>query len=272
MTKISQFAFQNCTGLTSITIPDGVTEIWDYAFTDCTGLTSVTIPASVTFMGEGAFDGCTGLTGVYISDLAKWCAINFGYKSETNPLYYAHNLYLNNQLVTELIIPDSVTKISHTAFQNCTVLTSVTIPASVTSIGNYAFQGCTELTTVNWNATACKYAGSSNKPSFWAGRIRTLNIGENVTTIPAYAFSNCSALTSVTIPASVTSIGDYAFEYCEGLISVTMLPTTPPTLTSSPFVACSKLAKIIVPAGTGDTYKTAAKWSNYADKIVEATV
>ena len=97
-------AFSNCTGLTSVTIPNSVTSIGYFAFSNCTGLTSVTIPNSVTSIGDKTFVSCTGLTSV--------------------------------------TIPNSVTSIGYDAFSYCTGLTSVTIPNSVTSIGANAFNYC----------------------------------------------------------------------------------------------------------------------------------
>ena len=138
VTSIGISAFMYCGGLTSVTIPDSVTSIGSYAFEGCTGLTSVTIPDSVTSIGDYAFRYCGSLTSVYISDIAAWCGIDFG-GSSANPLSYAHNLYLNGKLVTDLTIPDSVTSIGSYAFYGCSGLTSITIPDSVTSIGSMVF-------------------------------------------------------------------------------------------------------------------------------------
>ena len=162
VTSIGDDAFRSCTGLTSVTIPDSVTSIGWSAFEDCTGLTSVTIGNSVESIGDYAFDGCTGLTEVYYTgDIAGWCGISFG-DEYANPLYYAGNLYIDGQSVTDLVIPDSVTEIKGYAFYGCTGLTSVTIGTSVTSIGRYAFSGCTELSSVVFGDTEGWQVSSSS--------------------------------------------------------------------------------------------------------------
>ncbi|MBR3612163.1 MAG: leucine-rich repeat domain-containing protein [Bacteroidaceae bacterium] len=152
VTSIGGYAFCGCEGLTSVIIPNGIESIGAYAFSGCSALESVTIPSSVTNVGAYAFNGCLGLTGVYISDLSAWCKIDFdkyGYNifetGVTNPLYYANNLYINGELVTNLVIPNDITEINPLAFDGCINLVSITIPAGVTSIGSFAFRGCTRL-------------------------------------------------------------------------------------------------------------------------------
>lgn len=129
------------------------------AFQNNTSLTSVKLPLTLKTIGDSAFDGCNNLTSVYITDIAKWCTINFG--AEGNPLIYAHNLYLNGELVTELVIPDSVTSIEAYAFSGYSSLTSVTIGNSVTTIGGYAFYGCSSLTSIYCMAQTPPAIGSS---------------------------------------------------------------------------------------------------------------
>ena len=110
-------------------------------------ITAVVIPSTIKSIGVEAFVDLYGLTGVYISDLAAWCNISF-VGSASNPLEYAHHLFLNNSEITDLTIPDGVTSIGTRAFYGCSGLASVTIPNSVTNIGGRAFQDCTGIKTV----------------------------------------------------------------------------------------------------------------------------
>ena len=185
-------------------------------FYECSGLTSVAIPKSVTSMAEGAFSFSVHyqprkFASVHISDIATWCNIKFEGNLTSNPLSFAHHLYLNGEEVKDLVIPTGVESIEKYAFVGCSGLTSVTIPNSVTSIGEYAFSGCSGLTSVT--------------------------IPNSVTSIEHGTFSGCFGLTSVNIPNSVTSIGECAFQGCYGLTSVT-IPNSVTRIESGAFVAC----------------------------------
>ncbi len=230
MTSIGEYAFYNCFGLTSVTIPNSVTSIGSSAFRGCSGLTSVTIPNSVTSIGNEAFENCSGLTSV--------------------------------------TIPNSVTSIGSDAFSLCSGLTSVTIPNSVTRIGIDAFSQCyfarenfvnnSTLSSDNdWGATLCDKEtedgllinnNSVVKCRKWA---TSVSIPNSVTSIGNYAFDCCINLTSVTIPNSVTSIGISAFYWCSGLTSVT-IPNSVTSIGIQAFLGCSGLTSVSI--GKNVTY------------------
>lgn len=140
-------AFANCTALSYVYIPASVVTIGGGAFTNCTSLTSITIPPSVRTVGGSAFYQCHALKSVYISDLKAWCYIDFHLDS-ANPLFNNANLYLQDQLVTELVIPEGVFMIKEAAFSGCSSIQSVIVPEGVKAIQKYAFRGCPNLVSV----------------------------------------------------------------------------------------------------------------------------
>ena len=171
VTNIGEWAFGSCSGLTSVTIPNSVTSIGSYAFSYCSGLTSITIPKSVSSIGICTFRDCTNLTSVTIPN------------SVTNIGSYA---FLHCTSLTSVTIPNSVATIESHAFSGCSGLTSVTIPNSVMDIGSYAFYSCTGLSSIT--------------------------IPNSVTSIESYAFMDCSGLTSITSEATIPpSCGDASF-------------------------------------------------------------
>jgi len=286
--------FYGCSNLTTVTFGDNVENIPSFAFYSCSGLTSITIPDCVTSIGSSAFSGCTGLTSVYYTgDVAGWCGIEFG-SVNANPLYYAHNLYINDEFVIDLVIPDGVTSIGGSAFYGCTGLTSVTIGNGVTSIGNFAFRGCTGLTfiTIPDGVTSIgnsAFSGCTGLTSVTIGNgvtsigsdafsgctgLTSVTIGNGVTSIGNYAFSGCTGLTSVVISDSLESIGGWVFDDCLGLTSMVLLAIEPPAMDvhgifgyHSTYGKKMPPCMISVPAASVDTYKSASGWSDYAEYI-----
>ena len=243
-----------------------VTSIRERAFEDYSRLTSVTIPNSVTSIGENAFTGCSGLTSVHISDIASWCNIKFKYGS--NPLLYAHHLYLNGEEVKDLVIPNSVRSIGERAFCGCSGLTSVTIPNSVTSIGGWAFYGCKGLTSVTIPNSVTSIEGSAFSD---CSALTSVTIPNTVTSIGGSAFSYCKGLTSVTIGNGVESIGSYAFAFCPELIDIYCLAEKAPSTKSDAFDGSyPEYATLHVLASSIESYRAKAPWSEFG-KIVALT-
>ncbi|MBO5662013.1 MAG: leucine-rich repeat domain-containing protein [Tidjanibacter sp.] len=278
VTSIGDDAFNGCTSLASITIPEGVTSIGNYAFCGCLNLASITLPDCVTSIGKFAFFNCRILASITLPE---------GVTSIGDGAFWSCSS------LTSITIPEGVTSIGSSAFLHCTSLASITIPDSVTSIGNGAFRDCTSLAEFNGKCASedgrCLIVdGVLN--SFAPYGLTEYTIPEGVTSIGLGVFENCSDLVSITMPNSVTSIGKSAFYCCSSLASITM-PNSVTSIGMTAFYQCSSLAevyckpttpprggysmfgnnasgrKIYVPSGSVEAYKTAEKWSDYADDI-----
>ena len=242
VTSIGYSAFEYCSSMTSVEIPNSVTSIGVWAFYDCSSLTSMVIPNSVTSIGGSTFYRCSSLTSVEI--------------------------------------PNSVTKIDSHAFYECSSLTSVVIPNSVTSIGDFAFKGCSNLRLVLNNSNLTFTGGSSsygyiayyayvvcngyeqvddfifteedhaNYLRAYIGNATELVLPTNYKGgnygIGASAFYYCKGLTSVVIPNSVTSIGNRAFQSCSSLTSV-VIPNSVTSIGNSAFSSCYGLTSVEIP-------------------------
>ena len=205
VTNIGDYAFSDCRSLTDIVIPDGVTSIGDYAFSGCRSLSSVVIPDSVTSIGDWAFNGCKSLADIVIPS------------SVTSIGDYA---FEGCSALTSIVIPNGVTSIGDCAFANCSSLTDIVIPDGVTGIGKFAFDGCSSLSS--------------------------LVIPDSVSCIGGSAFKNCSSLSSLVIPDSVTSIGNYAFAYCKSLTDI-VIPNSVTSIGDNAFRHCSSLSSLVIP-------------------------
>ena len=252
ITEIGSSAFAGCSGLTSLTLPDGITSIGSYAFYDCSGLTSLTIPAGITSIHTLAFQYCSGLKEVRIcinDNLDTYLTKGHPYI----PVDYKYidcdiKYYINDKEITSIEIPSNVTTLGDYVFQGRRGLTSLNLPAGITKIGEGAFDDCSGLTSLTLPAGITEigynaFAGCSG--------LTSLNLPAGITSIGSYTFSGCSGLTSLTLPAGITKIGEGAFYGCSGLTSLN-LPAGITEIGSSAFAGCSGLTSLTIPAGITD--------------------
>ncbi|MBP5595520.1 MAG: leucine-rich repeat protein [Pseudobutyrivibrio sp.] len=219
-----------------------VTTIGNNAFGNCSGLISIAFPSSVKRVMSGAFSGCSSLNKVIVTDIAAWCSITYegsNYQNGDFPLCMALHLYSDeNTEITEVIIPDGVTRIEPLAFRDAKYITSVTIPESVTNIGAQAFRGMHSLTSIN--------------------------LPQGISSIEPYTFQDCESLASITIPNGVTKIGDYAFSKCYALADVYCYALHAPNAGNNTFNHLDLATVTLnVPAGSVKSYRTTSPWSDF---------
>lgn len=303
VTGIGRYAFCGCSGLTSVTLPNGVTSIGDGAFKDCSGLTSAAIPNSVALIGDDAFSGCSRLTSVNIPNGVKSIRLQtfFNCSSLTSVTIpksvtsIGDGAFSGCSGLTSVAIPNSVTSIGKSAFNGCSSLTSIAIPNSVTLIeddtfshcssmtsvdipksikliGNFAFEFCNGLTSVNIHDVAAwcniDFTDIYSNPLYYAHnlhlngeKVTKLVIPDGVTSIGKIAFEECYGLTSVEFPNSVKSIGEHAFTLSNSLSSIYSLNPIPPKMGRTLFMGTK--VRLYVPNEALEAYRTAEHWKQF---------
>lgn len=292
-TTIPYEAFAACQQIAKITLSDTVTTIEAYAFYECTGLTEIAIPKSVVSIGNGAFTGCSSLKKISVSNVGAWCGINFA-DPTANPIYYAKNLYLDDTLITSLVIPEGVTSINNYAFYGAIRLVSVTLPQTLISIGHESFKHCNKLIEVINNSginisvnsqthgNVAYYSkevhkGSSkiiNKQNYLFythnGVNYLLGCTEQASSthilpndyngkayrIYDYAFYMYDKITSVSMQGKITSIGDSAFYHCRNMTYV-HVGNNIINIESAAFAGCSNIETLEIENGVKNIGRSA---------------
>lgn len=227
VTNIGSSAFEGCVSLTNIMLPESLVTIGDFAFKDCINLTSITLPKSVKNIGSFAFHNCQSLSKITIPDsvLSIEDAVFYGCSG-----------------LTAVVLPDSITSIKEKTFFQCSSLSSITFPNNLKSIGDYAFNECGSLSSV----TIPNSVTSMGKYAFNGCRsLTSVTIPNSITSILDSTFSDCVGLTTVTLPNALTSIGEYAFWNCGGLTSIT-IPASVNRIDSCAFASCDNLRQVVL--------------------------
>ena len=294
--QICNYAFSNCSSLTSITIPNGVTYIGDYAFSGCTSITSITIPNSVTSIGNDAFYYCTSLTSITIPNSVtsigysafQYCKSLTSITIPNSVTSIRDHAFSDCTSLKSISIPNSVTSIGEGAFSWCSSLTSITIPNNITKIEYGAFYYCDSLTSIQWNAK--KYTYNTSSSFLQTSKITSFTFGDSVEYISGYICYDMSKLTSITIPNSVIEISSHAFEDCyklrtikigksietigknafagcTAIYSIGIDAIIPPIIDASTFTDVSRTAQIKVPCNAVATYQASNYWNEFTNYI-----
>ncbi len=255
VTDIEDYAFYRCTGITTVTFGSGLKTIGDYAFFNCENLNAVSFPDGLTRIGVSAFEGCGKLKTLSIPGSVKTigglafvscsnvASLTLGYGIKT----IEYGAFSGFRKITTVKIPNSVTTLGDSVFAGCSKLEKVTMSKNVKSIAAYAFSGCGSLTSFvipNSATSIGEYA------FFECANLSSITIGSAVKSIGKYAFYGCTNLASVKIPGKVTSIGEGAFGSCSALKSIA-IPNSVKTVGKDAFYNCENLTS--VKFGTGVT-------------------
>lgn len=227
VTSIGNYAFEDCSALKMLDIPQSVTEIGSKAFRGCSALTSLALPETVNRIGNTAFQGCSNLETINIPSGVK---------------LIEKDTFHGCEKLNDVTIPAGVTLIGNSAFKACKTFRNINIPKGVTKIDYFAFEDCTQLETVGIPSTATNIRNFAfrNCP-----KLKSFVFPSGTTQIQPGVLSGCKNLESVTIPEGVTKIWGSAFYGCS--LNSVKLPSTLKTICKLAFYGCDQLSEITIP-------------------------
>lgn len=242
----------------SITIPESVKTLKTSVFKSCTYLKDVYIDGYIEYIDGNVFLYCDALTAVHIKDIAKWCRNSFS-DGWSNPLYYAKHLYINNEEVTNLVIPNTVEELGMQVFAYCTGLKSVVIPSTIKTITHGAFGLCTgiESLEISDGVESIEYGAFYSCTS-----LTSVRLPNSVTSV--CGFSSCSNLSTVYLGNNVSQISNNAFASCKNISDFYCYTEKVPETASDAFQdSYIEYSKLHVPEKSVELYKNAEPWKNF---------
>lgn len=284
-TNIGKRAFEQCSNMTDIKMPNTITKIGSVAFSSCYALTDMSLPNTVTALGSWAYSHCRSLTKVHfpkaligIGDFALVGCENVTSMEveQGNPVFDSRDncnaiiRSATNTLVAgcqTTVIPNTVTSIGRSAFYDCANLTNITIPTSVTTIEEAAFYRCRKLREVEIPDMVTTIGEAAF--TLCQGLV-SVKIPDNVVSLGKEAFEYCHDIKTLVLGSSLADIGDNAFHNCYNLKEITVKATTPPMCgTKGVFTGVNKdVCKLIVPSASVDLYKAAFEWKDFKNIIL----
>ncbi|MBR2336388.1 MAG: leucine-rich repeat protein [Clostridia bacterium] len=248
VTNIGKSAFEDCDSLTSITIPNSINSLSEELFSNCDNLYSVALPSTLTSIEAEVFYGCENLTSITLpsslTDIGTRAFMYSGLQEIIIPNTVAtigDEAFYKCQDLTAVTLPNSLEIIAESVFSE-TGIEEISIPSGVESIGYGAFQFCSNLESVLLPTSL----NIIEDYAFCNTGIAEISIPTNVVAIGMCAFSGCDSLSVIALPNSLTSLGEYAFYGCVELTSIN-LPTSLTEIKEEMFYGCELLSNVVIP-------------------------
>ena len=240
ITSLGKNCFYDCSSLTTIELPDGITSIGPNCFYGCSSLKSIKLPTGLTSMGYECFSGCSSLTSISLpvglTSLKREC-------------------FNGCSSLKSIELPDGLTSIEHDCFAGCSSLKSIKLPAGLTSMGYDCFYGCSSLKNIELQAGLTSLEGGC---FYGCSSLKSIKLPDGITSLGYDCFGGCSSLTTIELPAGLTSLGDDCFVNCSSLTSMLCFAVEPPICYTN---VVDKTTRLYVPKESIEKYEQKAAWN-----------